>query len=294
MKIIFLTDSQRPYYEINIKFSLWLKLLGIFFIIFSIDYFLFDDETMSTSNQGEFLTSNERINRGIDGGFHELQLRLEIVSSKLDTLTHPQLNKDSLLPKVIELSNEQKQQNPIGGPLFLSNKTIDDEGNQVLLDNILRQINDIEYQVIQADKTLKRIHQENQLVPSGLPIQDQFNISSPYGYRVDPFTKAISLHEGIDLATTRNTNIYATADGFVSEAGNQEGYGLMIEIQHPNGFITRYGHANQLLVSKGQVIKKGDLIGLVGSSGRSTGTHLHYEVLYSGQSIDPLKLEGID
>ncbi len=113
--------------------------------------------------------------------------------------------------------------------------------------------------------------------------------SSRFGYRASPFTGLREFHKGLDIATRIGTPIVATADGVVTFAGRKGLLGKMIIIDHGHGMVTRYGHANKLLKKRGESIKRGDTIALVGNSGRSTGSHLHYEVRLNGIPVNPEK-----
>ena len=110
---------------------------------------------------------------------------------------------------------------------------------------------------------------------------------SPFGRRVDPINGHMAFHSGLDLAGPAGSKVYSTADGKVLAAGRNGAYGNAIDIDHGFGLTTRYGHLNEILVHEGQNIKKGDLIGIQGSTGRSTGPHLHYEVRYHDQAMNP-------
>ena len=124
-------------------------------------------------------------------------------------------------------------------------------------------------------------------VPLGYPVDVEHYRTSPYGARRDPFTKRMAHHGGIDFASHRMAPILATADGIVISAGRNGAYGKMVEIDHGHGFTTRYGHLHKTNVKRGQKIKKGDTVGGMGSTGRSTATHLHYEVRFEGRAYDP-------
>jgi murein DD-endopeptidase MepM/ murein hydrolase activator NlpD len=126
-------------------------------------------------------------------------------------------------------------------------------------------------------------------IPVIFPAKDYY-ISSLFGIRKDPMLKHPAMHKGIDMAGWIKTEIFAAADGTVRRAGRNGSYGRFIEIDHHNGFMTRFGHLHKIKVKKGQEISKGDVIGLMGSSGRSTSTHLHYEVLFNKKQINPLPL----
>ena len=109
--------------------------------------------------------------------------------------------------------------------------------------------------------------------------------SSGLGYRIDPFTNQIAWHDGTDFPAPTGTPILATANGIVIKAGWGGDYGNMVEVRHPNGYITRYAHAQELSVQVGQAVKKSQVIGKSGSTGRSTGPHLHYEIVRDGMSV---------
>ncbi len=126
--------------------------------------------------------------------------------------------------------------------------------------------------------------------PSLMPAQGV--ITSDYGRRKDPFTNKWTSHDGIDIAAPSGTEVLAPADGVVSYRGSAGGYGNLIELKHPDGTFTRYGHLLQSFVQVGQKVSRGSTIGLVGSSGRSTGPHLHYEVRKDKHTVDPKRYLG--
>ncbi|WP_024612272.1 M23 family metallopeptidase [Pseudoalteromonas sp. TB64] len=128
-------------------------------------------------------------------------------------------------------------------------------------------------------------------LPNTLPLANsKYYVSSSFGLRKDPMNSHHAFHKGIDLAGWHKTEIFAPADAVVLRAGRNGGYGNFIELEHKNGLVTRFGHLNKIKVKKGQLITKNDVIGLMGSTGRSTGTHLHYEVLLNGKQVNPLKI----
>lgn len=124
-------------------------------------------------------------------------------------------------------------------------------------------------------------------VPLGAPVQGE--LTSPYGYRRSPFTGSQTLHTGVDFAIDRASSVAATADGIVVNAGRKGGYGKTVIIRHGHRVETLYGHLSRVLVEPGQRVCRGQQIGLVGSTGRSTGPHLHYEVRIDGDAVDPLR-----
>jgi murein DD-endopeptidase MepM/ murein hydrolase activator NlpD len=130
-------------------------------------------------------------------------------------------------------------------------------------------------------------------LPIGKPVRGEVN--SPYGVRLSPFTKRISKHEGVDFAVPFRDKVAVTANGVVRAVKRTSTYGLMVDVMHGDlgkggRVLTRYAHLSQALVQEGQKVRRGDIIGLVGSSGHSTGPHLHYEVRLDGRAVNPMKL----
>ncbi|HEX7743375.1 MAG TPA: M23 family metallopeptidase [Sphingobium sp.] len=124
-------------------------------------------------------------------------------------------------------------------------------------------------------------------IPSGRPVE-KLTMTSNFGVRSDPFNGGARMHKGIDIPGPVGTPIYATADGVVSRAGWASGYGNLVQISHGGGLETRYGHMSRLIVAANSYVHRGQLIGLMGSTGRSTGSHLHYEVRVDGQAVNPM------
>ena len=115
-------------------------------------------------------------------------------------------------------------------------------------------------------------------------------LSSRVGTRQDPITGARDFHDGLDISADNGTPVYATADGTVRAAGREGGYGNLVVVDHEYGLETRYGHLSRFMVKPGAKVKRGDVVGLIGSTGRSTGAHLHYEVRVNGRLLNPLQL----
>ena len=126
-------------------------------------------------------------------------------------------------------------------------------------------------------------------VPVRKPVTGEVDMSSPFGMRLDPFLGRPAIHTGIDLRGEIGEPVHATAAGRVTIAGREGGYGNMVEISHGNGLATRYGHLSQIDVKVGQTVRIGEIIGKIGSTGRSTGPHLHYETRINGEAVDPQK-----
>jgi murein DD-endopeptidase MepM/ murein hydrolase activator NlpD len=126
------------------------------------------------------------------------------------------------------------------------------------------------------------------VTPSGWPVEGGW-ISSGFGLRADPFNGHQSQHDGVDIASNMGSPILAVGDGVVSHSGEKAGYGLLVEITHESGLITRYAHTSAVLVRVGDRVQKGQAISMVGTSGRSTGPHLHFEVVRNGIPVNPMR-----
>ncbi len=127
--------------------------------------------------------------------------------------------------------------------------------------------------------------------PSGKPVMSGY-ISSYFGERMDPFNGEEAFHKGLDFASESGTDVLAVAQGVVTWAGPREGYGVLVEVNHGNGYVTRYAHNSRVLVAAGDTVERGQMIAVVGSTGRSTGPHVHFEVLRDGRQIDPMAFIG--
>lgn len=123
-------------------------------------------------------------------------------------------------------------------------------------------------------------------IPTGKPVEDGW-VSSFYGYRIDPFNGKKTFHDGLDIAAKSGSDVMAVADGIVTWVGERGGYGGLVEVDHGNGYVTRYAHNKTIKVKKGDRVSKGETLALMGSTGRSTGPHVHFEVLRDGQHVNP-------
>ncbi|NMH66397.1 M23 family metallopeptidase [Shewanella salipaludis] len=153
---------------------------------------------------------------------------------------------------------------------------------------LVSRIDNNNVQLSLLETVASNLHIDEERYISGQPINKGW-LSSPFGLRNDPFNGRRTMHKGIDFAGKEGTEVVATAAGVVTWAGKMFGYGELVEIDHGNGLRTRYGHNKALSVTVGDVVAKGETIASMGSTGRSTGPHVHYEVLRGGQQIDPQK-----
>ncbi len=134
---------------------------------------------------------------------------------------------------------------------------------------------------------------QRKFLPSFLPIEGA-GLTSNFGYRADPFTGAQTMHEGVDFSATTGTQILASASGKVIKSEQEAGYGNLVDIDHGNGLVTRYAHASKLLVKEGDLVVRGQTLAEVGSTGRSTAPHLHFEIRFNGVPQNPAKFLKAD
>jgi len=175
----------------------------------------------------------------------------------------------------------------VGGP----EQNLDEEDYtppdfQQVLTQLGEQIEDRQQQLETLEALLAKRKLQNDVFLAGRPIKKGW-MSSRYGRRNDPFNGRISWHSGVDFAGKEGSDVIAVASGVVTWSGERYGYGQMVEVNHGNGFKTRYGHCKENLVKVGDVVKKGQIVALMGSSGRSTGPHVHFEVYKNGRTVDP-------
>lgn len=154
------------------------------------------------------------------------------------------------------------------------------------LNQLAVQLDDRGRQLSVLETMLMNRNLQAEVMPAGRPVKHGW-LSSYFGMRTDPFTGRRAFHSGLDFAGKMGSDVMAVAAGVVTYAGKRSGYGNLVEINHGNGYSTRYGHNSKILVSVGQTIKKGQIIAKMGSTGRSTGPHVHFEVLINGHAVNP-------
>lgn len=211
---------------------------------------------------------NERI-------FAQIEDAVEMSMAPLDAMFQDAgLSTDDLVNQMRASYNGQ------GGPLMpitMSSSGEEPDPEEIRANEVLAQLDLL---------NLRRMAAEN--LPFSMPLRTSYRISSTFGYRSDPFNGGRRLHSGVDMAGAHGSPIYATGDGVVSFAGRQSGYGNVVVLRHAMGFETRYAHMSRIRVQEGQRVSRGDRIGDMGSTGRSTGPHLHYEVRTGGTPRNPM------
>lgn len=224
----------------------------------------------------------------------ELQERLDAIATRVGQMNAHVIRLDALGRRLTEMANLDKGEfnfdtpPAVGGPEGLVEGAVATAPDLTeMLDELTRQIKDRERQLSVLESMISTRNLSRQIVPGGRPVTQGW-ISSYFGHRADPFTGRKAFHRGVDFAAPAGAQVVAVASGVVTYAKKRFGYGNTVEINHGNGYVTRYGHNQRLLVKVGETVKKGQPIALIGSTGRSTGPHLHFEVLKQGRAVDPM------
>jgi murein DD-endopeptidase MepM/ murein hydrolase activator NlpD len=177
----------------------------------------------------------------------------------------------------------------VGGPEDVAGlESIDLPDFLSMLDELSMEMEDRGQKLSVLDTFLMDKSLHDRVMPSGSPVKNGW-VSSGYGKRADPFTGKKEFHKGIDLAGKEGSRVLSSGDGIVTWSAERSGYGKLVEITHGNGYVTRYGHNKKLLIAVGETVKKGQQIAVLGSTGRSTGPHVHFEVVHNGEQVNPSK-----
>ncbi|MES2917804.1 MAG: M23 family metallopeptidase [Pseudomonadota bacterium] len=187
-----------------------------------------------------------------------------------------------------EFQSDSRKKPPMGGPLTEDMSVLSDGGAglSLRLQQLSEEIEMKEAQLQAIDSLMGGQRNLPKSYLAHMPVRSGY-MSSNYGYRADPFTGRAAFHGGIDFAGPTGTHVFAVAPGIVTWAAEKAGYGQLVEVSHGDGITTRYAHASRLVAKVGDLVAKDQLIAYMGSTGRSTGSHLHYEVLRNGKQVDP-------
>jgi murein DD-endopeptidase MepM/ murein hydrolase activator NlpD len=224
----------------------------------------------------------------------ELQERLDALASRVGQMNAHVIRLDALGRRLTEMANLDKgefdfdSEPAVGGPEGLIEGAVAVSPDlSAMLDALTHQIKDRERQLSVLESLISTRNLSRQIVPGGRPVTQGW-ISSYFGHRADPFTGRNAFHRGLDFAGPAGAQVVAVASGVVTYSKDRFGYGKTVEINHGGGYVTRYAHNQRVLVAVGDTVQKGQAIALIGSTGRSTGPHLHFEVLKQGRAVDPM------
>ena len=224
----------------------------------------------------------------------EAQERIDALAGRVGQMSAHVIRLDALGRRLTEMANLDKGEFNFGSPPAVGGPEGLVEGAVVaapeltsMLDELNLQIKDREQQLSVLESMISTRNLSRQIVPGGRPVAQGW-ISSYYGHRTDPFNGRKAFHRGVDFAGPAGSQVVSVASGVVTYSRERFGYGKTVEINHGNGYVTRYAHNQRVLVSIGDTVQKGQPIALIGSTGRSTGPHLHFEVLKQGRAVDPM------
>jgi septal ring factor EnvC (AmiA/AmiB activator) len=224
----------------------------------------------------------------------ELQERLDALASRVGQMNAHVIRLDALGRRLTQMAKLDKGEfnfdsaPAVGGPEGLVEGAVVAAPDLTgMLDDLTTQIKDRERQLSVLESLISNRNLSRQIVPGGRPVTQGW-ISSYFGHRSDPFTGRKAFHRGLDFAGPAGSQVVAVAAGVVTYSKDRFGFGKTVEVNHGNGYVTRYAHNQRVLVSVGDTIQKGQPIALIGSTGRSTGPHLHFEVLKQGRAVDPM------
>jgi murein DD-endopeptidase MepM/ murein hydrolase activator NlpD len=231
----------------------------------------------------------EDVRKGLQEKVNALALRVGQMNASVIRL-------DALGRRLTRMANIDDGEFDFGNPPAVGGLDTDGQPAQIpsltaMVDDLQTQLSSREQQLGVLENLILTRELNKQVYPEGRPVQDGW-ISSYFGHRTDPFTGFNAVHKGVDFAGPPGTAVSSVAAGLVTFAGDRAGYGEMIEINHGNGLATRYCHNEKLLVKTGDMVRKGQEVALIGSTGHSTGPHLHFEVLKNGSQVDPLRFIG--
>ena len=228
-----------------------------------------------------------------------LQEKVNALAMRVGQMNANVIRLDALGKRLTRMANLDDGEFDFGHPPALGGaETADGQPAQIpnltaMVDDLQSQLSSREQQLGVLENLILTRELNKQVYPEGRPVQDGW-ISSNFGQRADPFTGYTAMHKGVDFAGPEGSKVSSVAAGLVTFAGERAGYGEMVEINHGNGLSTRYCHNEKLLVKQGEMVRKGQDVALMGSTGHSTGPHLHFEVLKNGAQVDPLRFIGED
>ncbi len=226
-----------------------------------------------------------------------LQQRIDGLAMKLGMLDAHMIRLNSLGKRLTQVANLNSREfdfdhDPaVGGPENDSGRGAQVPDLALMIDQFDRRLDFRTTQFSALENVLLGHQLSAEIRPTGKPVLSGY-ISSYFGERMDPFNGEEAFHKGLDFASDAGTDVLAVGQGVVTWAGPREGYGVLVEVNHGNGYVTRYAHNSRVMVSAGDTVQRGQAIAVVGSTGRSTGPHVHFEVLKDGRQIDPMAFIG--
>lgn len=255
--------------------------------------FMSQDDMLDSQSREAWVTTLDEQENDVQQIRKDTEKKLSALTLRVSELQARLVRLDALGERLTTMAKldsgefDFSQAPALGGPS--SHLDLHDSHSSTLIstiDALAEQIENRQQQLDTLEALLADRKLQNDVFLAGRPIRKGW-MSSRFGRRTDPFTGGADWHPGVDFAAKEGTDIIAVASGVVTWSDDRYQYGKMVEVNHGNGFVTRYAHAKSLLVKVGDVVKKGQAIALVGSTGRSTGPHVHFEVHKHGRVVDP-------
>ena len=229
-----------------------------------------------------------------------LQEKVNALAMRVGQMNANVIRVNALGKRLTRMANLNDGEFDFSNPPAMGGSDSTADGQPAQIPNLTAMVDDLQTQLASREQQLGVLENmiltrelNKQVYPEGRPVQDGW-ISSYFGRRADPFTGYSAVHKGLDFAGPEGTKVSTVAAGLVTFSGERAGFGEMVEINHGNGLATRYCHNEKVLVKQGDMVRKGQEVALMGSTGRSTGPHLHFEVLKNGSQVDPLRFIGED
>jgi murein DD-endopeptidase MepM/ murein hydrolase activator NlpD len=303
MNVIFLSKGEGKARQLNLAHPLTISLIAGFVLVILGSAFMLGVQ-LGRGNQSP-LALSDGVHLGdvlaqqkaqIQELKAQLQLRVDAMAMRLGEVNAHVIRLDALGKRLTEMADIDSREfnfdrDPPRGGSEGSGVSAEIPDLSAMLAKLEKRVDLRESQLAALENVILAKELKQEIHPEGRPVENGF-ISSYFGEREDPFDGEETFHKGVDFAGTKGSTVMAVAAGVVTWAGDRSGFGKMIEINHGDGYVTRYGHNEKTLVSVGDTVKRGDPIGLMGSTGRSTGPHVHFEVLRNGRQVDPLSFIG--
>jgi murein DD-endopeptidase MepM/ murein hydrolase activator NlpD len=302
LNIILFTDriGEVRSFEINPRRAMQLALLVFLMLGGAILYggFRLGIITESSSRLAE-VDSLQELTRQQQSALHtardSARDNLDALTLRLGRMQAQMLRLDALGERLVEQADLDAAEfdfniaPPVGGPRDATQLTATSVPDFLgMLDELDATMADRQYKLAVLEQLLRHRQLHDRVMPSGNAVENG-HLSSKFGSRIDPFSGKQEHHKGIDIAGKAGSDVLALGDGVVIWSGKRNGYGNLVEIDHGKGYITRYGHNREPLVQAGDTVRKGQAVALMGSTGRSTGPHVHIEVLRDGKQVNPAK-----
>ncbi len=297
MKIILLREKGRSHSIRVLRRTVIVSLISLSLLTTAGGVFVFQGLTRDVADEAVVAGWRERLAQQqaeVDKIRDRSAAESEAVGRQLAQMQARLLRMEALGARVTEVADLEggefsfAQPAPQGGPTSRTEDAVPWPSLLASLDELSSGLKHRENELRVLESLLRDREYRNAVAVAGRPVTWGW-MSSPYGKRVDPISGKMAWHAGVDFAGRDGSEVITVASGVVTYAAKRSGYGKMVEINHGDGFATRYGHHAEVLVSAGDIVKKGQVIGTMGTSGRSTGPHVHFEVLKNGRHVDPAR-----